>query len=53
MIYCSGQYLKINSFAFPYWPSYHPETPILAQDAVEVQYGSRDDNQANMAMPMY
>jgi hypothetical protein len=29
------------------------EAPILAQDGVEVQYGSRDDNQANMEMPMY
>jgi hypothetical protein len=25
----------------------------LARDAVEGQYGSRDDNQANMEMPMY
>jgi hypothetical protein len=27
--------------------------PILARDGVEDQYGSRDDNQANMEMPMY
>jgi hypothetical protein len=27
--------------------------PILARDGVERQYGSRDDNQANMEMPMY
>jgi hypothetical protein len=27
--------------------------PILARDEVEGQYGSRDDNQANMEMPMY
>jgi hypothetical protein len=40
-------------WAFPYWPDYHPETLILAQDAVEGQYGSRDDNQVNMEMPMY
>jgi hypothetical protein len=46
-------YLQINTWAFPYWPGYHPETPILARDAVECQYGSRDDNQANMEMPMY
>ena len=46
-------YLQINAWAFPYWPGYHPETPILARDAVEGQYGSRDDNQANMQMPMY
>ena len=46
-------YLQINTWAFPYWPGYHPETPILARDAVEGQYGSRDDNQANMEMPMY
>jgi hypothetical protein len=44
-------YLQINTWAFPYWPGYHPETPILARDAVEGQYGSRDDNQANMEMP--
>ena len=25
--------------AFPYWPGYHPETPILARDEVEGQYG--------------
>jgi hypothetical protein len=46
-------YLQINTWAFPYWPDYHPETLILAQDAVEGQYGSRDDNQVNMEMPMY
>ena len=40
MIYCNGQYLQINTWAFPYWPGYHPETPILARDAVEVQYGN-------------
>ena len=27
--------LQINTWAFPYWPGYHPETPILARDAVE------------------
>jgi hypothetical protein len=27
--------------------------PILARDGVERQYESRDDNQANMEMPMY
>ena len=27
--------------------------PILTQDGIEGQYGSRDDNQANMEMPMY
>jgi hypothetical protein len=41
------------TWAFPYWPGYHPETPILARDAVEGQYGSKDDNQVNMEMPMY
>ena len=39
-----SQYLQINTWAFPYWPGYHPEIPI---------YGSRDENQANMEMPMY
>ena len=48
-----GQYIQINTWAFPYWPGYHPETPILARNGVEGQYGSRDDNQANMEMPMY
>jgi hypothetical protein len=46
-------YLQINTWAFPYWPGYHPETPILTRDAVEGQYGSRDDNQANIEMPTY
>ena len=51
--------IQINTWAFPHWPGYHPETPILARDGVETrdgvegQYGSRDDNQANMEMPMY
>ena len=44
-------YLQINTWAFPYWPGYHPETPILARDAVEGQYGSRDDNQAIWKCP--
>ena len=35
--------MEINTWAFPYWPGYHPETPILARDGVKVQYGSRDD----------
>jgi hypothetical protein len=47
------QYLQINTWAFPYWPGYHSETSILARDVVEGQYGSRNDNQANMEMPMY
>jgi hypothetical protein len=34
--------IQINTWAFPYWPGYHPR--------VEGQYGSRDDNQANMEM---
>jgi hypothetical protein len=29
------QYIQINTWAFPYWPGYHPETPILARDGVE------------------
>jgi hypothetical protein len=45
--------IQINTWAFPYWPGYHPETPILARDGVEGHYGSRDNNQANMEMPMY
>jgi hypothetical protein len=46
-------YKQINTWAFPYWPGYHHETPILAWDEVEGKYGSRDGNQANMEMPMY
>ena len=33
------QYIQINTWAFPYWPDYHPETPILARDGVEGQMG--------------
>ena len=29
------QYIQINTWAFPYWPGYHPETLILARDGVE------------------
>ena len=47
-----SKYLQINTWAFPYWLGYHSETPILARYAVEGQYGSRDDNKANMEMPM-
>ena len=46
-------YIQINTWAFPYWHGYLSETPILARDGVESQYGSRDDNQANMEIPMY
>jgi hypothetical protein len=53
MKYITVYYLQINTWAFPYWSGYHPEIPILARDAVEVQYGSRDDNHADMEMPMY
>ena len=37
-------YRQINTWAFPYWPGYYPETPILARDEVEAQYRSRDNN---------
>ena len=30
------KYLQINTWAFPYWPGYHPETPILARNAVDI-----------------
>ena len=46
-------HIQINTWAFPYWPGYHSENPILDRDGVEGQYASRDDNQANMEMPMY
>ena len=42
-----------NKYRLIHGPGYHPETPILAQDAVEGQYGSKDDNEANMEMPIY
>jgi hypothetical protein len=51
--YSYMEYIQINTWTFPYWPGYHPETPILVRDGVEAQYESRDDNQANMEMPMY
>ena len=44
-------YIHIKTWAFPYWPGFHPQTPILARDGVDGQCGSRDDNQANMEMP--
>jgi hypothetical protein len=47
------KYIQINTWAFPYWPGYHPETLILARVGVEGQYRSKDDKQANMEMPMY
>jgi hypothetical protein len=28
------EYIQINTWAFPYWPGYHLETPILARDGV-------------------
>jgi hypothetical protein len=55
----TGYWITTRSFpyrgpySFPYWPDYHPETPILARDADEGQYGSRDDNQVIMVMSMY
>ena len=24
-------YIQINTWAFPYWPGYHPETPIWVE----------------------
>ena len=50
------QYIQINTWAFRYWPGYHPETPILsilAWLSSRDPHGSRDDNQANVEMPMY
>jgi hypothetical protein len=37
---CANKDKYINTWAFPYWPGYHHETPILARDAVEGQYGN-------------
>jgi hypothetical protein len=31
------KYLQINTWEFPYWPCYHPETPILARCATWVE----------------
>ena len=49
-------YIQIITWVFPYWPGYHPETPILAREEVRSLgpiWVSRNDNQANMEMPMY
>jgi hypothetical protein len=44
LIYISGTNIyRLIQWVFPYWPGYHPETPIWVED----------DNQANMEMPMY
>jgi hypothetical protein len=45
----TGYWISTRSF-----PQYgNSESPISARDGVEGQYVSRDDNQANMEMPMY
>ena len=44
---------EFNAWAFPYWPDYHPETYIGPRLRFGPIWGSRDDNQANMEMPMY
>ena len=31
MSYDGLEYLQINTWAFPYWPGYHPETPIWVE----------------------
>ena len=31
------KYIQINTWAFPYWPGYYREIPILARDGVEGQ----------------
>jgi hypothetical protein len=41
-----------NTWAFPYWP-YHPSTHIGTRLRLGPIWGSRNDNQANMEMPMY
>jgi hypothetical protein len=41
-----------NTWAFPYWPGYHPSTHIGPPLRLGPIWGSRD-NQANMEMPMY
>ena len=33
-IYKKQKYIQINTWAFPYWPGYHPETLILARDGM-------------------
>jgi hypothetical protein len=44
---------KLSIFSHPGKITYHLETHILALDCVSGQYGSRDDNQANIEMSMY
>jgi hypothetical protein len=41
------------TWAFPYWPGYHPSSHIGPQLRLGPIWGSRDDNQVNMKMSMY
>ena len=47
---CNKQF---NTWAFPYWPGYYPSIHIVPRLRLGPIWGSRDDNQANMEMPMY
>ena len=56
--YSYMEYIQINiwntyRWAFPYWPGYHPSTHIGPRLRLGPIWGSLDDNQANMEMPMY
>jgi hypothetical protein len=44
---------RFNTWAFPYWPGYHPSAHIGPRLRLWPIWWSRDDNQANMEMPMY
>jgi hypothetical protein len=47
------QVLYYISHIFPYWPVYHPSTHIGPRLRPVPIWGSRDENKANMEMPMY
>ena len=60
----TGYWITTRSFPYrgPYWPGpiwastssgYHPSTHIDPRLRLGPTWGSRDDNQANMEMPMY
>ena len=51
----TGYWITTRSFPYrgPYWPGYHPSTHIGTRLRLGPIWGSQDDNQANMEMPMY
>jgi hypothetical protein len=45
--------LKLRFLYIPYWPGYHRSTHIGPRLRLGTIWGSRDDKQATMEMPMY